>query len=228
MKHLLALLPLACTVGIVRAQDVIVKKDSSTVVCRVKELTRTDVVYKKWSDQNGPDYVLDKSLVYCVNYENGERVYFTGEERKQVLLTDVDNAHRRVNKVLLKAGTEIPIYCNQQISAQKVKVGHIITFKVQRNIIVDGVVVIPRETVVEGECYEANSAWSEAFKFKSRKGSIGVTIKNIVLPNGSVIEVNGDVRGKVKRSVVVGKRADIIPVGYETNIVVSKDATIIQ
>ena len=56
------------------AQDVIVKKDGSTIVCRVIELNDSEIIYKKWSDLNGSNYVMDKSLASAVNYENGKKV----------------------------------------------------------------------------------------------------------------------------------------------------------
>jgi hypothetical protein len=52
---------------------VIVKKDGSTIVCRVVELTATEITYKKWSDLNGSNYVMDRSLASAINYENGKK-----------------------------------------------------------------------------------------------------------------------------------------------------------
>ena len=58
----------------VSAQDVIVKKDGSTIVCRVVELTSTEITYKKWNDQNGSNYVMNRSDASAINYENGKKV----------------------------------------------------------------------------------------------------------------------------------------------------------
>lgn len=55
------------------AQDVIVKKDGSTVLCRVVNLTSTEIVYKKWSDLEGSNYVMDRSLVSAINYQDGKK-----------------------------------------------------------------------------------------------------------------------------------------------------------
>jgi hypothetical protein len=52
---------------------VIVKKDGSTIVCRVVEVSATEITYKKWSDLNGSNYVMDKSLASAINYENGKK-----------------------------------------------------------------------------------------------------------------------------------------------------------
>ncbi len=73
MKQLLFVFFLMCS-ATVFAQDVIVKKDGSTIICRVVELTSSEIVYKKWSDLGGPNYVMDRSLVSAINYQNGKKV----------------------------------------------------------------------------------------------------------------------------------------------------------
>ena len=72
MKKVLALLFLLCAVN-VSAQDVIVKKDGATIICRVVDLNASEVIYKKWSDLNGVNYVIDRSLVASINYESGKK-----------------------------------------------------------------------------------------------------------------------------------------------------------
>ena len=73
MKQFLVFLFLLCAVG-VSAQDVIVKKDGSTIVCRVVELTSSEIVYKKWSDLNGSNYVMNRADASAINYQNGKKV----------------------------------------------------------------------------------------------------------------------------------------------------------
>ena len=73
MKQLLVMFMLLCST-VVLAQDVIVKKDGSTVVCRVVELTSSEIVYKKWSDLNGSNYVMNRSDASAINYQNGKKV----------------------------------------------------------------------------------------------------------------------------------------------------------
>lgn len=59
------------------AQDVIVKKDGSTILSKVLEITTTEVKYKKFSNPNGPTYSIAKSEIQAINYENGEKEVFT-------------------------------------------------------------------------------------------------------------------------------------------------------
>lgn len=76
MKKVLVLLMFLCPM-IALAQDVIVKKDGSTVVCRVEKVSETDITYKLWSDLKGSSYVMDKSLVSAINYESGKKETFS-------------------------------------------------------------------------------------------------------------------------------------------------------
>ncbi len=76
MKKLLVLFFVLCPM-IAMAQDVIVKKDGSTIVCRVEKVSDTEVTYKLWSDLKGSSYIMDKSLVSAINYENGKKETFS-------------------------------------------------------------------------------------------------------------------------------------------------------
>ena len=87
MKQLLVLFLFLCSASVF-AQDVIVKKDGSTIVCRVVELTSSEIVYKKWSDLNGSNYVMDCSAASAIHYANG----------KKVKLSEVTNLYKPNNQ----------------------------------------------------------------------------------------------------------------------------------
>lgn len=73
MKKLLLFL-VAIVVGMsASAQDVIVKKDGSTVLCKIVQVSPSEVIYLKWSDLNGPQYIMDSSLVSNINYQDGRQ-----------------------------------------------------------------------------------------------------------------------------------------------------------
>ena len=74
MRHLfmLYLLFAVCSLS-GNAQDVIVKKDGSTVVCRIVELTTTEAVYQKWNASNNYNYVMNLSDIKVINYQDGRR-----------------------------------------------------------------------------------------------------------------------------------------------------------
>lgn len=59
-----------------RAQDIILKKDNTMVVAIVDELTPTDIVYRDYRDQNGPQYRIPKEQVVKIQYKNGYEEVF--------------------------------------------------------------------------------------------------------------------------------------------------------
>lgn len=61
---------------VVAAQDVIVKKDGSTILSKVVEISDTQVKYKKFSNLEGPTYVVSISELTSINYQNGEKENF--------------------------------------------------------------------------------------------------------------------------------------------------------
>jgi hypothetical protein len=68
---------LLCWAGTTLAQDVILKKDNTTVLSKVIEVTGTEIKYKKWSNQDGPTYSINRSEVTSINYQNGDVDKFT-------------------------------------------------------------------------------------------------------------------------------------------------------
>lgn len=74
------------------AQDVIVKKDGSTIMSKVTEIGNTEIKYKKFSNQNGPTYSLSISEIMAINYENGEKETFdeTLQSSPQIQQTQYD------------------------------------------------------------------------------------------------------------------------------------------
>jgi hypothetical protein len=76
MKQLFILLLILCS-ATASAQDVIVKKDGSTVVCRVVELNASEIIYKKWTALKGANYVINRSDASAINYEDGRKVYLS-------------------------------------------------------------------------------------------------------------------------------------------------------
>ena len=76
MKRILLFVMLLSATSVF-AQDVIVKKDGSTILSKVVEIGSTEVKYKKFSNQNGPTYTITKAEIQTINYENGEKDTFS-------------------------------------------------------------------------------------------------------------------------------------------------------
>lgn len=73
-KHITIFVAVALllSAGTVTAQDVILKKDNTTVISKVLEITNTEIKYKKWSNQEGPTYSISRSEVTRINFQNGD------------------------------------------------------------------------------------------------------------------------------------------------------------
>ena len=107
MKKLIVLTLLTLSAQNVAAQDVIVKKDGSTIIAKVLEVNQDNIKYKKLSNQNGPTYTISISDVMSVNYENGEKEDFNnssitnnanqGNEAKEIIKDAAPNNSELLN-----------------------------------------------------------------------------------------------------------------------------------
>ena len=106
MRHffLLCLLFAVCSLS-GNAQDVIVKKDGSTVVCRIVELTATEAVYQKWNASNNYNYVMNLSDINIINYQDGRRWTSDGTTHNNSLTPQSNdyNASTQMNEAQLYA-----------------------------------------------------------------------------------------------------------------------------
>lgn len=127
MKKLLLLLLLVCSVS-VWAQDVIVKKDGSTIICRVVEVSQTEVVYKRWSNLEGPNYVMNLADISAINLENGEKIrpdaQTTTNEPQATTnpLLQNNNGQQTVSDEMLLAMVTKPELTPLQKKAKKLKI----------------------------------------------------------------------------------------------------------
>ena len=76
-RSLLLLLAAICGVFTAAAQDLIVKTDSTKVEAKVIEITPENVRYKRFSNPEGPTYVLPVVEIHYIRYANGETEYYT-------------------------------------------------------------------------------------------------------------------------------------------------------
>lgn len=80
------------------AQDVIVKKDGSTILSKVLEVNTTDIKYKKYSNLDGPTYTILKTELLSINYKNGECEKFTLEAVGNVSKTTLSVSNDTLNR----------------------------------------------------------------------------------------------------------------------------------
>ncbi len=80
MSKVLSILLLFFFFRNVSAQDVIVKKDGSTILSKILEVNPSDIKYKKYSNLDGPVYTMQKAELLSINYKNGEREVFNTDD----------------------------------------------------------------------------------------------------------------------------------------------------
>ena len=74
MKPLL--LSLVFVAHTICAQDVIVKKDGSTILSKVLEVNTDNIKYKRFSNQKGPTYTVNIADIMAINYDSGDKDVF--------------------------------------------------------------------------------------------------------------------------------------------------------
>ena len=104
MKKLTNIFILLAIVMNANAQDVIVKKNGSTILSKVLEVNPSDVKYKKHSNPNGPTYTLKKSEIMAINYKNGDKDTFDNESE---VLESKEQSQSLVQKKADKRNAEI-------------------------------------------------------------------------------------------------------------------------
>lgn len=59
------------------SQDIITKKNSEDISAKVIEVTSTEIKYKRFDNQSGPLFTINKSDVLMIRYENGTKDIFS-------------------------------------------------------------------------------------------------------------------------------------------------------
>lgn len=93
---LLVLLIFGCWQCVV-AQDIIVKTDATQIKAKVAEITPAEIRYKKFTNPDGPTYVLPVSDIHYILYPNGEKEMFTAptsESSQSVASEGVEHRHK--------------------------------------------------------------------------------------------------------------------------------------
>ena len=83
------------------AQDVITLKNGDEIKSLVQEIGIDEVKYKKWDNQTGPIYIMKKSDIFMIKYQNGSKDVFN-EEAKPVETKNAVNLIPEVETVKKK------------------------------------------------------------------------------------------------------------------------------
>jgi hypothetical protein len=68
------------TNSLVKAQDIITKKDGTEISAKVTEVNSTDIKYRMYGEESGPIYTLPKSQIFMIVYQGGMKELFNAPE----------------------------------------------------------------------------------------------------------------------------------------------------
>lgn len=74
------------------AQDVIVRKDGTTILAKVEKVGESEIEYRKWDNLEGPTYHLPTTALLSINYQNGTRDTFDTSSPQVVPATPLASA----------------------------------------------------------------------------------------------------------------------------------------
>ena len=82
MKNIIAIVSLLLCGSTLFAQYIITKKDGTDIQAKVTEVSDSQIVFKKFSNPDGPSYKMDVADILMITYENGEREMYNVETAK--------------------------------------------------------------------------------------------------------------------------------------------------
>ncbi|MDX2190710.1 MAG: hypothetical protein SFY32_12685 [Bacteroidota bacterium] len=89
MKYILLIIISICTT--VSAQDIITKTNGEDIKAKVIEVGTNEIRYKKFDDTNGPTFIISKSEILIIKYENGTKDVFQNSNPNNQITQNEDN-----------------------------------------------------------------------------------------------------------------------------------------
>ncbi len=139
-------------------------------------------------------------------------------------------------KVVIKAGTQIPLQAVNQVKAADVTEGAVVDFRTTHEVKVDGVCVLPQGLLAKGRVVEAKRS-----SLAGTKGRLKIQITEMNTPSGETIFFSNSqvyICGKNRTPLAVvaclfvwpcifipGSKA-VMPAGYETMATVAANTTL--
>lgn len=183
------------------AQDIIIYNDGSEKQTKVLKINANEIVFKKYSNLNGPEYTESKANIFMIKYEGGDTDVFNNSDIQNT--TNKTEPSQETNYTLF-SGTDIEVYLTHTISSKSLRNGDIIRFAVKNGITSqDGKQIVAPNTYVEGRVVS-----SEKAKAGGVKGKLDIMVSSVTAVNGRNIpvflNVNNDGENKEGEAFVVG------------------------
>ncbi len=201
---LMALTAICMTSSYTFAQDLIVKKDGSVIQAKVTKVGTSEVEYKKWSNQDGPQYSIEIAGILAINYKNGDKETFdnvsasrnsqaaktqTEGQQNVIQIQTGDLSHEAKvanDEMLAKLNEPVELLINEKdkkdIGKKEVKSAIACFGASPKSVLCDGNIAIMVET---GELYKETSKrpaeWKDGGLY-SRDKNWGLRTKYIINP----------------------------------------------
>lgn len=77
MKRVTLLIAFIAVAFAVKAQDIIVLRNTNEIKAKVESVGQNKIIYRKWTNLEGPTYTLEKGEIFFIKYANGEKDIFS-------------------------------------------------------------------------------------------------------------------------------------------------------
>lgn len=95
------------------SQDIIIKKNGDEIKAKVLEVSAIEVKYKRFESQQAATYVLEKSEIFMVKYEDGSKDIFNSDQVTNTVMTaNSSGSNEPVSENTIRAHK----ICNKAIS----------------------------------------------------------------------------------------------------------------
>jgi hypothetical protein len=92
-----------CSIYTMNAQDIIIKTNTDEIECKIIEIEDSKVKYRKYSNLKGPIYNINKSEIFMIKYENGDKDVF-----KDLEIIETEQETITKNKPIVNEEKKIP------------------------------------------------------------------------------------------------------------------------
>ncbi|MDR1526366.1 MAG: porin family protein [Dysgonamonadaceae bacterium] len=108
----------------IHAQDIIIQTNGEEIKAKVVEIGTTDVKYKKYGNESGPNYSLAKSKIFMIRYENGDKDVFTELGAKAETPTTTAVPRTAISQPAVVQKQETQTYSQPVATANYPQLGH--------------------------------------------------------------------------------------------------------
>ena len=137
------------TSNYVFSQDLIVKRDGSVIQAKVTKVGTSEVEYKKWNNQDGPQYSIAVADILAINYKNGEKETFdnvnVGQNEHAVAspATISEASQRRNEDIINQVNTFNPEYVGKNTNKACARVMCIMGISEDSQLVNDDIEITP-------------------------------------------------------------------------------------